>query len=106
MIATANDHLADVYASLAAGVGIGLAFVGKAYDIQWLAYGDAAAGVIVSFLVLKLQCRDRRKNPLMYSWKKPSINTCFRNSLRLIEAVPGVKRIDRVRAEESTDTIF
>lgn len=96
LIATANDHLADVYASLAAVVGIGLAFVGKAY---WLAYGDAAAGVIVSFLVLKIGV-EMAKESFDILMEKTVDQHMLSQFTALIEAVPQVKRIDRVRARE------
>ena len=54
LIATANDHLADVYASLAAVLGIGLSLVGEIYNIHILSYGDPIAGIIVTILVFKL----------------------------------------------------
>lgn len=54
LIATAYDHLADFYASLAAVTGIGLSLLGDYWDISYLEYGDPAAGLIVSILVLKL----------------------------------------------------
>ena len=99
MIATANDHLADVYASLAAVVGIGLAFVGKAYDIHWLAYGDAAAGIIVSLLVLKIGV-EMAKESFDVLMEKTVDQHMLSQFTALIEAVPQVKRIDRVRARE------
>ena len=99
LIATANDHLADVYASLAAVVGITLAFVGKAYGIHWLAYGDAAAGVIVSLLVLKLGI-EMAKESFDILMEKTVDQHMLSQFTALIEAVPQVKRIDRVRARE------
>lgn len=99
LIATAKDHIADVYASLAAVVGIGLAFVGKAYDIHWLAYGDAAAGVIVSILVLKLGI-EMAKESFDVLMEKTVDQHMLSQFTALIEAVPQVKRIDRVRARE------
>jgi cation diffusion facilitator family transporter len=99
LIATAHDHIADVYASLAAVVGIGLAFIGKAYDIHWLAYGDAAAGVIVSLLVLKLGI-EMAKESFDILMEKTVDQHMLSQYTALIEAVPGVRRIDRVRARE------
>lgn len=50
LIATAYDHLADVYASIAAVIGIGIALLNNIYPIPYAAYGDPLAGIIVSFL--------------------------------------------------------
>jgi cation diffusion facilitator family transporter len=99
LIATAKDHLADVYASAAAVVGIALAFIGVAYDIHWLAFGDAAAGVIVSLLVLRLGV-EMAKEAFDVLMEKTVDQHMLAQFTALIEAVPGVKRIDRVRARE------
>ncbi|UJF32802.1 cation diffusion facilitator family transporter [Paenibacillus hexagrammi] len=99
LIATAYDHLADVYASIAASIGIGLALLGDHYGIHLLAYGDPVAGIIVSFLVLKLA----------YEMGSESFDILMERSVStdqidqyaaLIRTVPEVKRIDRLRARE------
>lgn len=99
LIATAKDHLADVYASLAAVVGIGLAFVGKAYGIHWLSFGDAAAGIIVSLLVLRIAV-EMGKESFDILMEKTVDQEKLHQFILLIEAVPQVKRIDRIRARE------
>lgn len=99
LIATAYDHLADVYASFAAVVGIGLALIGDFYHIQILAYGDPIAGIIVTILVFKLA----------YGMGIEAIDTLMEKSVSqerldsftaLILSIPEVKRIDRLRARE------
>lgn len=99
LIATAYDHLADVYASLAAVLGIGLALVGDLYQIKILAYGDPIAGIIVTILVFKLA----------YHLGKEALDTLMEKSVTLerladfttlINSVPEVRRIDRLRARE------
>ncbi len=99
LIATAYDHLADVYASIAASIGIGLALIGDHYNYGILAYGDPVAGIIVSFLVLKLA----------YEMGSESFDILMERSVSmayieqyaaLIRSVPEVKRIDRLRARE------
>ncbi|TXK76941.1 cation diffusion facilitator family transporter [Paenibacillus sp. N3.4] len=99
LIATAKDHLADVYASMAAVVGIGLAFVGKYGEIYWLSYGDAAAGIIVSYLVLKLAI-EMGKESFDILMEKTVDQQKLRQYSSLIQAIPQVKRIDRIRARE------
>lgn len=99
LIATAKDHLADVYASLAAVIGIGLAMVGDHYDILIFSYGDPIAGIIVTVLVFKLA----------YEMGKEAIDTLMEKSVEperleqfqaLILSVPEVRRVDRLRARE------
>ncbi|RTE05746.1 cation diffusion facilitator family transporter [Paenibacillus whitsoniae] len=99
LIATAQDHLADVYASFAAVVGIGLAFVGSHYDIRWLAYGDAAGGVVVSLLVLRLGI-EMAKESFDILMEKTVDHDKLEQITELILACPDVRRIDRVRARE------
>ena len=54
LLAQASDHRADVYSSLAALLGIVLAVVGERMNVEWLMYTDAAAGIFVAGLVLKM----------------------------------------------------
>lgn len=99
LIATAYDHLADVYASIAAVLGIGLALVGELTTIHILTYGDPIAGIIVTILVFKLA----------YGMLLEAIDTLMEKSVSrdtldnfasLILTIPEVKRIDRLRARE------
>lgn len=99
LIATAYDHLADVYASLAAVVGIGLALIGDFYHIQILAYGDPIAGVIVTVLVFKL-AYEIGKEALDTLMEKSVSQERLNDFTALINSIPEVKRIDRLRARE------
>ncbi|WP_432360032.1 cation diffusion facilitator family transporter [Sporosarcina sp. UB5] len=99
LIATAYDHLADVYASLAAVVGIGLALIGDAYNIPILLYGDPFAGVIVSVLVLRL-AYEIGKESMDILMEKNVSEERLQEFAALIRTVPEVKRIDRLRARE------
>ncbi len=98
-LATAYDHLADVYASLAAVLGIGLALLGDRFDIPWAAYGDPVAGLIVSLLVLKLAYEMGREavDILMEKGLNPEVIAGYE---RLIRELDGIRRIDRIRARE------
>lgn len=99
LIATAYDHLADVYASLAAVVGIGLALIGDAYEIPFLAYGDPFAGVIVSILVIRLAySMGIEAMDILMEKNVPEVR--LKEFAALIRTVPEVKRIDRLRARE------
>ncbi|WP_152619361.1 cation diffusion facilitator family transporter [Cohnella kolymensis] len=99
VLATALDHLADVYASLAAVIGIGLGLLGHHFGWWWAAYGDPVAGIIVSLLVLKLAYEMGRDavDILMEH------NVAFEKISRYEDLISGqteIKRIDRVRARE------
>ena len=96
LIATANDHLADVYASGAAVLGIMLSLIGAQIHSPYFAYGDPIAGIIVSLLVMRMA----------YSMGRESFDVLMEHSVdtnilkdyaALIRTVPEVKRIDRLR---------
>jgi len=99
LIATAYDHLADVYASLAAVIGIGLALLGDIYNIPYLAYGDPIAGIIVTVLVFKLAIHIGKEAIDTLMEKSVSLERLAEFTV-LILTVPEVKRIDRLRARE------
>jgi len=99
VLATAYDHLADVYASLAAVIGIGLGILGEKLHWGWAAYGDPIAGIIVSLLVLKLAVEMGREavDILMEHTVSPEKLAKYE---ALLISDDHVKRIDRVRARE------
>jgi len=99
LIANAYEHRSDVFSSFAALIGIGGAIAGDRFGIPWMVYLDPIAGVFVSGLVLVMS----------YRILKESIHTTLDHVLheedtvelrRTIEAVPGVMRIDSMRARE------
>ncbi|OMF23495.1 cation-efflux pump [Paenibacillus sp. FSL H8-0548] len=99
LIATAYDHLADVYASLAAVIGIALAMLGEHYNIQFLKYGDPVAGIIVAYFVLRLAIQMGRSS-VDVLMEKNIDDERMDEILQLVQSIPEVKRIDRVRARE------
>ncbi|MEF3304547.1 cation diffusion facilitator family transporter [Paenibacillus sp. GYB003] len=99
LIATAYDHLADVYASVAAVIGIALALAGDHYGIHLLSYGDPAAGLIVSILVLKLAWHMAQEAMDILMEKAVSADK-LNEYTTLVRSIPEVKRIDRIRARE------
>ncbi|WP_238162374.1 cation diffusion facilitator family transporter [Cohnella sp. AR92] len=99
VLATAYDHLADVYASLAAVLGIGLALIGNHMDWSWTAYGDPIAGIIVSLLVLKLAVEMGKEAVDILMERTVSAERLARYEKVIFELEP-IKRMDRVRARE------
>ncbi|MBP2001184.1 cation diffusion facilitator family transporter [Paenibacillus shirakamiensis] len=99
LMATAYDHIADVYASAAAVAGIGLSLIGDHYHIPFTEYGDPLAGLIVSYFVIKLAYRMGRESVDVLMDKNLSEDKL--NEIRsIVAAVNYVKRIDRIRARE------
>ncbi|TDF98027.1 cation diffusion facilitator family transporter [Paenibacillus piri] len=99
LIATAYDHLADVYASIAAVIGIGLAMIGDYYQIAFLSYGDPIAGIVVAFFVLKLAVH-MGKSSIGVLMEKNIDSDKMNAFIQLVRSVPDVKRIDRIRARD------
>jgi cation diffusion facilitator family transporter len=99
LIATAYDHLSDVYASLAAVIGISLALVGKHIPIPFTEYGDPLASIVVSLLILKVAIH-LGKESMDILMEKNLPEEQMEKYKSLILKVPGVKRIDRIRARE------
>lgn len=105
LIATAYDHLADVWASLAAVIGIGIAKLGDIGGVSFAVYGDPIAGIAVSLLILKVA----------YEMGIQSINVLMESSVSdekrefyeaIILSFPDVKRIDLLRAREQGNYIL
>lgn len=99
LIATAYDHLADVYASIAAVIGIGLGMLGDHYDIAILSYGDPIAGIVVAYLVLKLAIHMGRSSVDVLMEKNVDLEK-MNELTELVKTVPEVKRLDRLRARD------
>jgi cation diffusion facilitator family transporter len=99
LIATAYDHLADVYASVAAVVGIGLGLLGDHFNIPFAAYGDPIAGILVSILVIKMAFEMGREAIDVLMEKNVSEEK-IQEYTQVVKAIPQVKRIDRLRARE------
>ncbi|USB32154.1 cation diffusion facilitator family transporter [Paenibacillus sp. YPG26] len=99
LMATAYDHLADVYASAAACAGIGLALLGDYYDIPFTKYGDPIAGLVVSYFVIKLAYKMGRESVDILMEK--NIDQEKLDSIhQIVNQVEYVRRIDRIRARE------
>ncbi|MFC5701526.1 cation diffusion facilitator family transporter [Cohnella faecalis] len=99
VLATAYDHLADVYASAAAVLGIGLGLAGEHYGWAWATYGDPIAGIIVSLLVLKLAYEIGRDSvDILMERNVPAEK--LEHYEQLIRNIDDIKRIDRIRARE------
>ncbi|OZB92723.1 cation diffusion facilitator family transporter [Paenibacillus sp. XY044] len=99
LIATAYDHLADVYASIAAVIGIALGMIGDHYDIAILSYGDPIAGIVVAYLVLKLAIHMGRSSVDVLMEKNVDLEK-MNELTELVKTVPEVKRLDRLRARD------
>jgi cation diffusion facilitator family transporter len=99
VLATAYDHLADVYASGAAVIGIGLGVLGQHRGWYWSGYADPIAGIVVSLLVLKLAYTMGRDSVDILMEKNVPLEKLAEYEA-LIRDVADIKRVDRIRARE------
>ncbi|RAL21367.1 cation diffusion facilitator family transporter [Thermoflavimicrobium daqui] len=99
LIATAYDHLSDVYASLAAVIGIGVAILGNHFHIPYTKYGDPIASIVVSVLILKVAIHMGKESIDILMERNVSEEKLDQYK-KLILAIDEVKRIDRIRARE------
>ncbi|RSL29251.1 cation transporter [Salibacterium salarium] len=99
LITDAWHHRSDVFSSAAALLGIGASVAGNHWDISWLLYGDLAAGLFVSLLIMKMA----------WSLGKSSIHNALDHVLHAedttkmrdeVEKIDGVLHIDEFLARE------
>jgi cation diffusion facilitator family transporter len=93
------DHKADIFASIAAAMGVIFSIIGDKFTIGYLLYSDKVASIFVAYLIFKIA-----KEMLTESFDillERNINT---TTLREFEIVvmsfKDVRRIDRIRARE------
>lgn len=99
LIATAYDHLSDVYASFAVVIGVGSALLSQYIQLPFLRRGDSIASVVVSLLILYLAYRMAREavDVLM---EKSVPEDMLKQYQAVILEVPLVKRVDNLRARD------
>jgi len=97
LITEAWHHRSDSLSSLAALVGIGAAILGAHFNIQFLVYGDAIAGIAVSLIVIKVGYSLAKESSLVIMEKvlddketEPYIQTAC--------SIDGVRRVDMIHA--------
>lgn len=100
LLAQASDHRADVYSSLAALIGIVLAVVGERLGIRWLMYTDAAAGVFVAALVLKMAIEIAKDALEILMDRVVLSEEALQPYCREVMHVQGVRAIDEIRVRD------
>jgi cation diffusion facilitator family transporter len=96
LLALAEDHRTDIWGSWAAVTGIGFALAGQWTGMEWMGYGDAVAGMLVAVLILVASFRmgiDAIKILMEHTVDEATLDKLS----GLVQSVPGVKRIDRIR---------
>ena len=97
LIAEAWHHRSDSLSSLAALIGIGAAMIGQAFQLSYLLYGDAVAGILVSLIVIKVGY-DLAKESSIVIMEKVLDNEETRQYEQTVNAIHGILRIDEILA--------
>jgi cation diffusion facilitator family transporter len=97
--AIAFDHKADIWASIAAAIGVLITIVGGRTNITFLQYGDKVASIFVAYLIFRIS-----KEMLTEAFDillERSINSVtLQDYIAIISEFTEVKRIDQIRARE------
>lgn len=103
--AAASDHLADIFASCAAAVGLGIGWAGNLLNMPGARFGDPVAGIVVSFLVLRIAIIMiiKSTNVLMESSVPEDKQEEYR---QVFLSFPEVKKIDILRAREQGNGVL
>lgn len=97
LITDAWHHRSDSLSSIAALFGVSSAVVGEYFNISFLIYGDAAAGILVSIIVIKVGYSLAKESSLVMMEKvldKEEV-LIYRKTVKSID---GVLRIDQIHA--------
>lgn len=97
LITEAWHHRSDAFSSAAALVGVGVALLGERFDIPILLYGDAAAGIAVSIIIVNVgfQLARQSSSVVMEEVLDETEVQKYTNTALLID---GVVRIDQLHA--------
>lgn len=97
LIAGAKDHRSDVFSSLAAALGIGIALLGYHLRIEWMLYADPTAAFIVSLLIIHMGyvMAVESYTSLLEQVLTPENTEAIKARIGVID---GVRRVDSVRA--------
>lgn len=97
LISDAWHHRSDSLSSIAALIGVGGAILGEKFNIPLLVFGDAAAGVIVSVIVIKIGY-DLAKESSLIMMEKVLAKEDIQEFKKTVRSVEGVLRIDQMLA--------
>ena len=97
LITEAWHHRSDSLSSFAALIGIGVAMLGQYLGIEYLLYGDAVAGIIVSIIVIKVGY-DLAKDSSLIMMEKVLSNDEVKDFKKTVFSVQGGLNIDQMPA--------
>lgn len=99
LIATAYDHLADVYTSLTAILGMGITLLNNIFPFPYANYSDPFFGIIVSILVFNMAIKIGQNSLKNLMEVCLSTKKCSEYQ-ELIQVHPYVKEVNKLRARD------
>lgn len=97
LISEAWHHRSDALSSLAALIGVGAAILGEFLGWPLLVYGDAAAGIVVSVIVIKIGYT-LAKESFVIMMEKVLSHEETKIYQKTVHTIDGVLRIDQMHA--------
>lgn len=97
LISEAWHHRSDALSSAAALVGVGSAILGEYYNLSFLLYGDALAGIVVSIIVIKVGYQLAKESSVVIM-EKVLNEEDIKEYKETIQKVSGVLQIDQIYA--------
>lgn len=97
LISDAWHHRSDSLSSIAVLVGVGAAILGEKLNLPLLVYGDAVAGIIVSFIVIKVGY-DLAKESSIVILEKVLNDEDIKKYQKTILAIEGINHVDELLA--------
>jgi cation diffusion facilitator family transporter len=104
LAADAFHFASDIWSTLAVLAGLGLSWLGSAFNIGWLSYADPVAAMLVSVLILRLTWKlTRETSEVLLDATPPDLRE---NILREVGAVQGVLAIEQARVRRAGSATF
>src|SRR5699024_9837013 len=97
LITEAWHHRSDSLSSIAALFGIGSAILGAHYNLSFLIYGDAVAGIVVSAIVMRVGYKLAKESSVIMM-EKVLNEEDVKVYKETIQKVNGVLHIDQIYA--------
>ncbi|MFU8787144.1 MAG: cation diffusion facilitator family transporter [Candidatus Izemoplasmataceae bacterium] len=98
ILASGKESFTDVVSSIIVFVGVVASVLGDRYGINWLRYGDNAAGIVIGVFIVKVAIEiiiDAVRSLLGKS-AKPELLASIKSSVEALEGVLGVDHLDMI----------
>lgn len=97
LISDAWHHRSDSLSSLAVLIGVAAAILGEKYNLSFLIYGDAVAGIVVSIIVIKVGY-DLVKDSSLVILEKVLSDHEIKKYQKTILSIKGINHVDELLA--------